>query len=92
MNWKHLIKVLGDAFSYAIVLNFYIWLVVAMFSGGVVNVLFNHYNEALLEYIVYIIIFPIITYSVIVDMREYRRRKHGKRSKLSKSTSRDSRA
>jgi len=76
MNKKHLIKVLGDTLSFAVVINFYIWLLVAMFNDGIVNVQFNHFNEALLEYIVYIIILPIITYSVIVDVKAYKKRKH----------------
>ena len=78
MSKKHLLKVIGDTLSYAIVINFYIWLLVAMLSDGVVKVYFNFYGEGLVEYLIYITIFPIITYSVFIDIRAYRRKKKEK--------------
>ena len=80
MNKKHLIKVIGDITTYAITINFYVWLFVAMFSNNQVTVYFNHFNEALLEYIIYIILLPIMTYSTFINLRTYRRRKHESRT------------
>ena len=75
---KKTLKTLGDRLSFAIVINFYIWLFVAMIEGGQVTVYFNHFGEALLEYIVYIIIFPIMLYALWVDVKEFSRKRHDK--------------
>ena len=73
---KEILKSLGDRLSFAIVINFYIWLFFAMFKGkGYVVVYFNHFNEALIEYIVYIIIFPIMLYALLKDLKESKRKR-----------------
>jgi len=72
---KEVIKSLGDRLSFVIVINFYIWLFVAMIEGGQVTVYFNHFGEALLEYIVYIIIFPIMLYALIWDLKVSKRKR-----------------
>ena len=59
----------------AITINFYIILVGAMINEHSVEVLFNHFNEAIIEYIIYFAILPIIIYSVYYEIRETRRRK-----------------
>ena len=77
------LKTIGDRLSYAIVINFYIWLFVAMMNGGQVTVYFNFYNEAIAEYIIYMIILPIISYSFIKDIITFRkRRKEWKKKRL----------
>ena len=59
----------------AITINFYIILVVAMINEHSVEVLFNHFNEAIVEYILYFSILPIIIYSVYYEIRETRRKR-----------------
>jgi len=76
---KKTLKTLGDRLSFAIVINFYVWLFVAMFHGGEVTVYFNFYGEATLEYIIYIIIFPIMAYAMWYDIKEFRRKRHEKK-------------
>jgi len=66
---------MGIRLMYAIVVNFYIILIVAMIGDHTVEVIFNHYNEAYIEYIIYIIIFPIMTFTIISDTKTRRRRK-----------------
>jgi len=73
---KEVLKSLGDRLSFAIVINFYIWLFFAMFKGkGYVVVYFDQFGEALLEYIVYIIIFPIMLYALVKDLKESKRKR-----------------
>jgi hypothetical protein len=72
---KKLIKKIGSRMMFFITLNFYIILIVAMQNNGSVYVLFNHFNEAKIEYVMYGIILPFIFYSFIVDILEERRRR-----------------
>lgn len=73
---KEVLKSLGDRLSFAIVINFYIWLFFAMFKGkGYVVVYFNHFNEAFLEYVVYLLILPIMTYALYKDLKESKRKR-----------------
>jgi len=69
---KVTLKSLGDRLSFAIVINFYIWLFVAILNGGKVTVYFNHFGEAVIEYIVYLIIFPIMVYALWYDIKKFR--------------------
>jgi len=92
LSKKEVLKSLGDRLSFAIVINFYIWLFVAMIEGeGKVIVYFNHFNEALLEYIIYIIIFPIMLYALVKDLKESRRKRRERIAKkeISKRNSRN---
>jgi len=72
---KGFFEALGIRLMYAVVINFYIIIVVAMIGDHTVEVIFNHYNEAHIEYIIYIIIFPIMTYALLSDIKKRRRRK-----------------
>ena len=67
------VKSLGNAFSFAVVINFYIWLFFAIMQDGEVTVQFNFFGEALIEYIIYIVIFPIIAYAFWYDLKKYRK-------------------
>jgi len=82
LDKKKTLKTLGDRLSFAIVLNFYIWLFVAMLNGHQVAIYFNHFGEAILEYIIYISIFPIIVYALYVDIKNFRKKIKGKRIKF----------
>lgn len=70
-----IINQLGIRLMFAITINFYIFLFVAMTNQHTVEVLFNHFNEALIEYVIYFSILPIIIYSVYYEIRETRRRR-----------------
>ena len=77
MNEKHraLCRKIGSRMMFFITINFYIILLVAMQNDGSVYVLFNHFNEAKVEYVMYGIILPFVFYSFIVDILEERRRR-----------------
>jgi len=78
---KETLKALGDRLSFAIVINFYIWVFFAMYKGkGYVVVYFNHFNEALIEYVVYIFIFPIMIYAMYKDWKESKRKRKVRRA------------
>lgn len=66
---------LGIRLMLAITINFYIILFIAMFNDGIVQVLFNHFNEAKVEYVMYIGILPIIIYSIYYEIKETRKKK-----------------
>lgn len=76
------IWIAGSILSFAIVINFYIILFVAMMHGGKVTVYFNIFGEAVLEYIVYLIILPFIVYSFWLKLKMYR--KHRRERKEAK--------
>lgn len=87
---KLLINQLGIRLMFAITINFYIFLFVAMTNKHSVEVIFNHFNEAIIEYVIYISILPIIIYAVYYEIKETRKRrkewrkeKYGFRSKNS---------
>ena len=71
---KLTIKSIGDRLSFVIVINFYLWLFVAMKNGDSVMVYFNHFGEAFIEYIIYLIIFPIMLYALYYDIKEFRKK------------------
>jgi len=64
-----------------ITVNFYIFLAVAMMNDGVVTVYFNHFNEGLIEYIIYSLMLPIILYSSYLHIKSYKKKevKHDKK-------------
>jgi len=70
---KVILNQLGIRLMFAITINFYIFLVVAMFNSHTVQVIFNHYNEALIEYVIYFSILPVIVYSLIYEIKEHKR-------------------
>lgn len=77
MKEKHklIINQLGIRLMFAVTLNFYIILIAAMFNEHSIKVLFNHFNEAIFEYIIYFAILPVIVYSMIYEIKETRKRK-----------------
>lgn len=69
---KLTMKTLGNAFSFAVVINFYIWLFFAIMQDGKVTIQFNFFGEALIEYIIYAIILPVIAYAFWWDLKKYK--------------------
>ena len=80
-KWQVLLNQLGIRLMFAITINFYIFLIVAMFNSHSVEVIFNHYNEAIIEYVLYFSLLPVIIYSVYYEIREHRRKKKERRTK-----------
>ena len=76
---------------FAITINFYIFLVVAMFNKHAVTVIFNHFNEALIEYVIYFAILPIIIYSVYYEIRETRMKRKETKYKTKKKENKNAR-
>lgn len=74
---KSVIKISGIIIMFFITINFYIILAIAMISGGSVNVYFNILGEALIEYVMYALLFPIIVYSFYLHVKSYRKNKVG---------------
>ena len=66
-----LIRVSGIILMFYLVINFYFFVFVSMTNGGVVTVYFNHFNEALVEYVIYIIILPILIISFLLELKLY---------------------
>jgi len=78
-NWPLITNQLGIRLMFAITINFYIWLFVAMLHGGEVTVYFNHFGEAVLEYIIYLIILPVMVYSIYYELKETKKRKNSEK-------------
>jgi len=66
-----LIRVSGIILMFYLVINFYFFVFVSMANGGVVTVYFNHFGEALTEYIIYVLILPILLISFILELKLY---------------------
>lgn len=68
-------------FSFFITANFYVVILVSMFSNNnAVIVYFNHFGEAMIEYIIYIAIAPILLYAFYCEVIKFRRGKeHAKK-------------
>ena len=77
---KLIINQLGIRLMLAITINFYIFLFVAMVNKDIVIIIFNHFNEALIEYIIYLAILPIILYSVYYEIKETRRKRNERKT------------
>ena len=74
------VKISGTIIMFFITINFYIILTVAIISDNSVNVYFNFLGEALIEYIMYALLFPIIVYSFYLHIKAYRKGiKHDKK-------------
>lgn len=76
---KSILSISGIIFMVAIVINFYIILLFAVLYNGSVNVHFNHFNEAHIEYIVYALILPIIVYSCYTHVQAFRSNRRRKK-------------
>ena len=75
---KSVIKISGTIITFFITINFYIILTTAMVLGNnAVNVYFNIFGEALIEYVMYALLFPIIVYSFYLHIKSYRKNKVG---------------
>lgn len=86
---KSVIKISGTIIMFFITINFYIILTTAMVLGNdAVNVYFNIFGEALIEYVMYALLFPIVVYSLYLHVKGYKKdRKEVKNAK--KISSRD---
>jgi hypothetical protein len=73
---KSIIRIAGVILMFMITINFYIILFVAMMHNGTAFVHFNHFNEGLIEYIIYMILLPIIIVSFVLNLRTYKRRRY----------------
>ena len=74
---KKLFRKVGARMMFFITINFYIIVLFAMLGDDTVYVLFNHFNEAKIEYVMYAIILPFVCYSFLADIigeRRLRRR------------------
>jgi len=78
-KYQVLLNQLGIRLMFAITINFYIFLIVAMFNRHTVIVLFNHFSEAYIEYVIYFSILPVIVYSVFYEIREHSRKKKARK-------------
>lgn len=85
---KPIIRISGTIITFVITINFYIFLLVAMTHDDIVVVYFNHFGEGLLEYVVYLLLLPVIMASFCLHLKEYRREmKDEKRIRKRNSTS-----
>jgi len=72
---KRIIKTLAIRLMFAISINFYIWLFVAMANGNEVTIYFDHFGEAAFELIMYLGLFPIILYGFYLEIKEHHKTK-----------------
>ena len=81
MNTKHakkvatsIVRISGRIFMFVITLDMYIIVLHAMVYGHSVNVHFNAFAEAYLEYFLFLCMFPVIILSILLDVKEFRKR------------------
>ena len=72
---KAILRISGTILMFAVTLNFYIILVFAMFNNHEVGVYFNMFGEAKLEYVMFMLIAPVIAYSCYSHIQEFRVKK-----------------
>lgn len=78
---KSILSISGIVFMVAIVINFYIIIFFAILFDNTVYVRFDYFGEAHIEYIIYVLILPVIVYSCYTHIKAFRnnrRRKVGK--------------
>ena len=68
------LRLAGIIFSFFITANFYVIVFVAMLNDHAVTVYFNHFREATIEYILYLLLIPILLYSFGCEIRLYIRK------------------
>ncbi|MFW6130052.1 MAG: hypothetical protein ACOC56_02635 [Atribacterota bacterium] len=69
---KSVIQLSGNIIMFFLVLNFYIFVIVACISGTYsLNVYFNGFGEGPLECIAYMIISPIVAYAMILNVKDF---------------------
>ena len=78
LNMKALFRVSGVILMFYIVINFYVIVLVAAFNDGSAAIHFNYFNEGLFEYIMYLVIFPIIFYSFVLEIKIFRKERRNK--------------
>jgi len=72
---KRLIKTLSIRLMFAITINFYIWLFVAITNDNEVTIYFNHFGEAFPELLMYLVLLPIILYGFYLELKEHHKKK-----------------
>jgi len=72
---KQIIKTLAIRLMFAVTINFYIWLFVAMTNGNEVTIYFDHFGEASFELVMYLVLLPIILYGFFLELKEHHRKK-----------------
>jgi len=82
---KKTIRYAGIMFSFFITANFYVITIVAMLNDNAVTVYYNHFGEALIEYIIYIALIPILLYSFYYEITKFRRSKKYAKKKYTKN-------
>ena len=70
-----IIRISGKIFMFAITMDMYVIVLHAFIYGHSVNVHFNAFAEAYLEYVLFLLMFPIIILSIVLDVREFKKRK-----------------
>jgi len=73
------IRISGKLFMFAIALDMYAIVGAAFLYGHSVNVHFNAFAEAYVEYFLFLLMFPIIVASLILDVRAFRKEKKERR-------------
>lgn len=68
---RNLLKVSGIIIMFYIVINFYFFLIVAMLNDGVVVIYFNRLGEGTFEYIMYILLAPLLVLSFVLELKSY---------------------
>lgn len=87
---RSIIKISGTIFMFVITIDMYIVLFHAMLWNHSVVVEFNQFGEAIIEYILFILMLPFIVASVIIRIGEWKNRRKNRRT-ARKGTSKDER-
>jgi len=80
-NLKHILRLSGTVFAFYITINYYIFMFVAMLTNDVTVVHWNHFQEASIEYIVYLLLLPVIIYGTISQVRLHKKLMKSKQAK-----------
>jgi len=78
---KHVLRLSGTIFAFYITINFYIFMFTAMFTNNVTVVYWNHFQEASIEYIVYLLLLPVIIYATVAQVRLHKKLMKNKQAK-----------
>jgi len=72
MEKREILAISGLLFGFGIIMNFYIWFLVALTNPNMtVFVQFNYYGEGLLETVIYFALFPLILYGIFYYLKQY---------------------
>jgi len=79
---KSVIKISGVILMLMITLNFYFFVFVSMQNeDNAVVVYFDYLGEGLIEYIMYIAILPVILYSFVLNLKDYKKSNNVRKKK-----------